>query len=42
MTLPKDGALLRIFVGEIEGHVPEGLATLEKAFVRFYGGGRAR
>jgi len=56
MTLPKDGALLRIFVGEIvdvrekleaflddiEGHVPEGLATLEKAFVRFYRGGRAR
>jgi len=31
---------LEAFLEEIEGHVPEGLATLEKAFVRFYRGGK--
>ena len=31
---------LEAFLDEIEGHVPEGLATLEKAFVRFYRGGK--
>ena len=31
---------LEAFLGEIEGHVPEGLATLEYAHVRFYRGGK--